>query len=292
MSAALDTQAIPVEAGASVPNVEYAPQTAPNPAIAPAPSEVQDHSVLEVSDSEMAAAVAALVTRIGSIAVNSEQCVRLLEVTSKQQTTRIGQLEKDYSAVKQSLDRASTDLRNAVQDSAELRQANAEAQGRIDAAEGSMQGALARVDTLQGDLTLLSTAIFPTGTGEFWTQVVRNLPPDIAARVLYHLHSIAHQLRASDASSTSLVEALHCLGQALHEVWHEKPDKLEEMRQQVNRMLEGRLSARGIVPGDLIDESFMTGPNMQGCRKVGAVKAWALLQGDRIVRKADIVPTR
>ena len=164
------------------------------------------------------------------------------------------------------------------------------AQTYLDSLQAKLDQAAGQIDTLNRELTSVANSVFLPGANKT-RELMGVLDESYRIRALYYLHGIAFQLPNADGSTGALVESVRSLSEVICEA---KVDRslAEEVRAELNGVLAPRLLIREISAGDPIDETWMGGPNMQGCRKVGSVKSWPIFQGSKVVRKADIIPAK
>ncbi len=234
--------------------------------------------------------LAAIFQHLVEIKVSSQDTAHSLGKVFEEKEKFARDLSTELTVSKEQLRNTQESLENANAELRKLTQEKNAAQTHVDSLQAELDQAAAQISNLNRELTSLANSVLPPDANKT-RELINRLEGSYRMRALYHLHGIAFQLPDVNGPAGVLAESIRSLSEVICEA--KVPRSLaEDVRTELNRVLAPRLSIREISPGDPIDETWMGGSDMQGCRKVEAVKSWPIFQGSRVVRKAEIVPAK
>ena len=132
--------------------------------------------------------------------------------------------------------------------------------------------------------------IIPESLMEFIPGLEQELTDEGASEVRYQLHTLKFLSKIPDATASRIADSIGRLSSTLCAGLRSNPVLLQSIRSALNNALLGSISVMEIEPGIQIDETFMTGRGLQGCRTVSAIQSWAVIKDGVVIRKAEIVP--
>jgi len=290
------------------PTVESPSNPVPHLQQGPLPRSVENSTALPAPGAAKLAGlpVLDLLSTIDRAVRNSDTCVSLLHEIHDDSKSRLNDLRQEALDLRGELGEMTgqaASLQDALNKKTEV---HTELQSRLDSVNELCLGLEKQTESLrreleqatqangqlQGRIQSLESAMLPAGSGGYIHSFLDSLTGDDRERALYHLHSIKFHLSHPDGSTGDLIEQLYRLSQVACQNLSQERAALESLRGELNTLMTDRLSIRDVSPGDPIDDEWMTGAGMLGCYKVEAVKSWALQQGTKVLRKAEIVPTK
>ncbi|RYD83952.1 MAG: hypothetical protein EOP84_06855 [Verrucomicrobiaceae bacterium] len=142
------------------------------------------------------------------------------------------------------------------------------------------------------ELLTSTAALVPEAVLPHYPAVLQWLSPEGQVEVRFQLHTLRYLSQQSEPNQGRMTETIVSLSKVLCSELESQQEIIKTLRSAINSGLPEGFSIVENDPGDPIEERFMTGAGLQGCRTVASVRSWAVLKPKEgiVLRKAEIVP--